>query len=145
MKGRKRHWWWNIVIVLTLVSCILAFVIHFKNWTRTESDHIKILSGIYYQEIAFSEVNTVQMVDRIPALERLNGFSVMQKEKGVFKDSLSQTKVYVFIDDLTQQKIRLTHKDSLLLFLNFTDSIKTKTMFDFLNAKAQENKSKELP
>ena len=57
----------------------------------------------------------------------------------MFKDSLANTKVYVFVDDLTLQKIRLVHHDSLQLYLNFSDSIETKKMYDFLSQKIGEN------
>lgn len=68
-------------------------------------------------------------------MERSSGFSWMEKEKGVFKDSLTQSKVYVFVDDLRQQKIRLVHKDSLKVFLNFSDSLLTQKIYQDLSEK----------
>ena len=64
-------------------------------------------------------------MDKLPEMDRKNGFSWMAKEKGVFKDSLTAAKVYVFVDDLRQQKLRIVHHDSLKLFVNFKDSLET--------------------
>lgn len=68
-------------------------------------------------------------------MERSHGFSWLAKEKGVFQDSLTQSKVYVFVDDLRQQKIRLVHNDSLKIFLNFSDSLLTQKVYEELNEK----------
>ncbi|WP_422861905.1 hypothetical protein [Flagellimonas sp. W118] len=133
MNKKKRHGFWNVLIVLTLIICVFAFIIHYKNWHKIEEGELRILSGIYYQKIPISEIDSVMLVDRIPELERSNGFSWAAIEKGVFKDSLTDTKVYVFVDDLRQQKIRLVHDDSLKLFLNFKDSLETQKVYHLLN------------
>nr|WP_298793290.1 hypothetical protein [uncultured Allomuricauda sp.] len=133
MNKKKRHGFWNVLIVLTLIICVFAFIIHYKNWHKIEEGELRILSGIYYQKIPISEIDSVMLVDRIPELERSNGFSWAATEKGVFKDSLTDTKVYVFVDDLRQQKIRLVHDDSLKLFLNFKDSLETQKVYHLLN------------
>ncbi|MEX0316026.1 MAG: hypothetical protein AB3N18_17740 [Allomuricauda sp.] len=132
MNKKKRHWFWNVLIVLTLIICVFAFVIHYKNWHKIEEGELKILSGIYYQKIPLAEIDSVMFVDKLPEMERSNGFSWDAKEKGVFKDSLTQTKVYVFVDDLRQQKIRLVHGDSLKVFLNFKDSLETQRVYGTL-------------
>ncbi|AWX44759.1 hypothetical protein HME9304_01762 [Flagellimonas maritima] len=142
MSRKKRHWLWNILIVLTLIACVFAFILHYKNWHKVEEGRLKILSGIYYQNIPLTEMDSIQWVDKIPELERSNGFSWMEKEKGVFKDSLTQTKVYVFVDDLRQQKIRLVHNDSLKMFINFKDSLQTQSLFNFIDAGLQEKLEK---
>ncbi len=139
MNKKKRHWLWNVLIVLTLIVCILAFVEHSKNWHKIEDGKLKILSGIYYQAIPISEIDSIKLVDKLPEMERSNGFSWMAKEKGVFKDSLTQTKVYVFVDDLRQQKIRLVHGDSLKIFLNFNDSLQTQKVYHRLNEELLAN------
>jgi len=133
---KKRHWLWNFLIAMTVIVCILAFTAHYKNWTKIESDHIKILSGVYYKELKFSEIDSIEMVDRIPQMERINGFSAWAKEKGIFKDSLNEkNKVYVYVDNLIHPKIKLVHCDSLKLFFNFSDSTKTQAMYQFLLGK----------
>ena len=132
---RRRHWFWNLLIVLTLIVCALAFMAHYKSWTKIENDTFKVLSGIYYKELPFLEMDSVAMVEKIPPMERISGFSVKAMEKGVFKDSLSLGKTYVFVDDLHRQKIRLVYRDSLKLFLNFSDSTETSKMYLFLKAK----------
>lgn len=139
MNKKKRHGFWNVLIVLTLVVCVLAFIIHYKNWHKIEEGELRILSGIYYQKIPISEIDSIMFVDRIPEMERSNGFSWEVTEKGVFKDSLTETKVYVFVDDLSQQKIRLVHDDSLKLFLNFKDSLETQKVYDLLNEELLAN------
>lgn len=132
---RKRHWLWNVLILITVVACILAFAAHYKNWIKIGPDQIKILSGVYYVELPFADLDSIDMVAKIPSMERINGFSVKAIEKGIFTDSLTNTKTYVYVDDLRQEKIRLVYRDSLKLYLNFTDSIQTRTLHDFLRDK----------
>lgn len=143
MSKRKRHWLWNVLIVLTLVLCVLAFVEHYKNWHKIEQGNFRIFSGIYYQKIPLSELDSVLLVDKLPEMERSNGFSWMEREKGVFKDSVTQTKVYVFVDDLYQQKIKLVHHDSLKMYVNLRDSLKTAELFAILHTELLNNKETE--
>ncbi|MEH6679766.1 MAG: hypothetical protein V7724_04420 [Sediminicola sp.] len=131
----KKHWFWNLIIVLTIVVVLVAFMAHYKNWTRINPDSIEILSGIYHTELHYSEIDSVLMVPKIPSLERVNGFSAFQKEKGVFRDSLSDTEVYIYVDRLSQSKIKLVYQDSLKVFLNFADSTETALMYQFLSNK----------
>ena len=141
MKGEKRHWFWNILIVLTIIVCLLSFLAHYKNWIWKKADSIEILSGVYYMELPFKTMNEVSMVSKIPSLDRKNGFSAWEKEKGIFKDSLNEEKlVYVYVDNLYHPKIRLIYNDSLLLFINLSDSVKTKELYLYLEEKidAQE-------
>lgn len=78
------------------------------------------------------------MVGKIPPMERLNGFSVLEKEKGLFrefKDSLTTKKVHVYVDNLSNQKIKMVYNDSSKLYINFVDSLKTQELFTFLKGK----------
>jgi hypothetical protein len=87
-------------------------------------------------ELPFNTMNEVSMVSKIPSLDRKNGFSAWEKEKGIFKDSLNEEKlVYVYVDNLRHPKIRLTYNDSLLLFINLSDSVKTKELYLYLEEK----------
>ena len=132
---------WNILIVVTIVASVTAFVAHYKNWTKTEGDEFKVLSGIYYQKFNFAELETVEFVERLPPMDRLNGFSAFDKGKGVyqeFKDSLTDKKAYVFIDNFSGRKIRLVKKDSSQLFINLKDSIETDELFQFFQSKLEE-------
>ncbi|MBO0342286.1 MAG: hypothetical protein VX798_16685 [Bacteroidota bacterium] len=140
MTSKKRHWLWNVLIVLTVILCVLAFVEHYKNWHKIEEGNLKILSGIYYQKIPLAELDSVLLVDKLPEMERSSGFSWMEKEKGVFNDSITNTKVYVFVDDLYQQKIKVVHHDSLKMYVNLKDSIKTEELFAFLQTELLNNK-----
>jgi hypothetical protein len=140
MAAKKRHWFWNILIVLTLLVCLCAFAAHYKNWTRIEPDKMTILSGIYYHDLKFADLDQVEWVHRIPPMVRLNGFSAFEKGKGVyqeFKDTLTDRKVYVFVDNFDQQKIRLVNKDASQLYLNLKDSLETIEMFDFFKEKIE--------
>lgn len=147
MATKSKHWFWNILIVLTVVICLMAFAAHYKNWTRIEPDKMTILSGIYYHDLKFNELDKIEWVDKIPPMVRLNGFSAFEKGKGVyqeFKDTLTDRKVYVFVDNFEEQKIRLINKDSSQLFLNMKDSIETVEMFDFFKDKIElQNKTQE--
>jgi hypothetical protein len=138
MKGKKRHWLWNLLIILTVIVSILSFMGHYKNWIWKKTDRIQILSGIYYMQLPFNSMNNVAMVSKIPSLDRKNGFSAWEKEKGIFKDSLNEEKlVYIFVDNLNDQKIKLTYKDSLQLFINLSDSTKTKELYLYLEEKIE--------
>lgn len=138
MKGKKRHWLWNLLIILTVIVSILSFMAHYKNWIWKKADRIQILSGIYYMELPFNSMNNVSMVSKIPSLDRKNGFSAWEKEKGIFRDSLNEEKlVYIYVDNLNDQKINLIYKDSLQLFINLSDSTKTKELYLYLEEKIE--------
>lgn len=139
MKENKKNWFWNIVILFTLIACISAFVLHYKNWSEFEDGNFQIVSGMYKQRIALDDIDSLSFVDKLPEMERKNGFSWMAKEKGVFKDSLSVAKVYVFVDDLRQQKLRIVHHDSLQLFVNFTDSLETQEVYTRLKIALEQD------
>jgi hypothetical protein len=117
----------------------MAFVLHYKNWSKFEEGHFQVVSGIYKQRIPLDAIDSLSFVDRLPEMERKNGFSWMAKEKGVFKDSLVDAKVYVFVDDLRQQKLRIVHHDSLKLFVNFKDSLETDRIYKSLAAVLEED------
>jgi len=139
--AKKRHGFWNVIIVLTVIICLAAFTVHYKNWTKVEQTEFKILSGFYYKKLSFSEIDSVEMIEKIPPMERLNGFSALQKEKGLFrefKDSLSDKKVHVYVDNLANQKIKVVYNDSAKLYINYVDSLKTQKLFTFLKNKIQE-------
>lgn len=142
MAAKKRHWFLNILIVLTVIVCVSAFAAHYKNWTRIEPDKMTILSGVYYHDLKFEDLETVDWVDRIPPMKRLNGFSAFEKGKGVyqdFKDTLTDKKVYVFVDNFQQQKIHLRTKDDSQLFMNLKDSVETVELFNFFSEKIVAN------
>lgn len=130
MRKNSKNWFWNIVIVLTVLFSIAAFVLHYKNWSKFEDGHFQVISGIYKEKIVLSDINSVGFVEKLPQMERTSGFSWLAREKGVFKDSITASKVYVFVDDLRQQKIRLVYKDSLKLYINFSDSLQTNRVYE---------------
>ena len=80
-------------------------------------------------------MDSVVWVDKIPPMERLNGFSAFEKEKGIFrefKDSLTDKKVNVYVDNLWNQKIKVVYDDSLKLYINYADSLETVQLFNLL-------------
>ncbi|MGY8914230.1 MAG: hypothetical protein ACKVJF_04000, partial [Flavobacteriales bacterium] len=95
-KKNKRPWMLNMLIVVTIIVVFLVFTAHYKNWIKTENDSIEILSGIYFKELLYSDIDSLKMVQKIPSLERINGFSAMEREKGLFRDSIYETEVYMF-------------------------------------------------
>ncbi len=130
---KKNNWFWNLVIILTVAVCILAFVLHYKNWVKIEEGDFQVVSGIYRQRIPLMEINSVDFVPKIPNMERKNGFSWLSREKGIFLDSITGAKIYVFVDDLKQRKIRVIHKDTVQLYLNLSDSLATQGIYDDLS------------
>ena len=137
---KKSNWFWNAVIVLTVIGCAFAFGLHYKNWIEIEEDTLKIISGIYSQKIPLAQINSIEFVSKLPEMERKNGFSWLAKEKGVFKDSISGNTAYVFVDDLRQQKARLIHSDSLLLYFNLADSLETTKFYEEISSKVSQIK-----
>src|SRR5690606_34357341 len=113
----KRSPFWNSIIVATLLLCIFAFVEHYKNWYDLKDGSFKIVSGAYYQKIPLDQVDSLLLVDRLPEMQRHSGFSWKAKEKGIFTDSVHGFDVHVFVDDLWQQKIKMVHHDSLILYV----------------------------
>ncbi|NNK18852.1 MAG: hypothetical protein HKP49_06830 [Maribacter sp.] len=135
---KKRNPFWNVILVLTILVCLMAFVLHYKNWTKIEPDEFKILSGFYYKKLRYSALDSVVFVSKIPPMDRLNGFSVLEKEKGLFrefKDSLTDKKVHVYVDNLSDQKIKVVYNDSSKLYINYADSVKTQELFTLLKGK----------
>lgn len=134
MAQKKRHWLWNILIVLTCIICALAFALHYKNWTQVEEDRLTIMSGFYYTEILFEDLQEVSLVPKIPELDRVSGFSAWEIEKGIFQDTILDIKnIRMYIDDLQQEKIKLDRTNASSVYVNFKDSLKTKEMYDFLS------------
>lgn len=133
MIKKKNNWFWNFLIVFTLLVCIAAFVLHYKNWSKFEEGHFQVMSGIYKEKILLSDIDSIQLVEKLPEMERTNGFSWLAREKGVFKDSLTANKVYVFVDDLRLPKIKLVYKDSLKLYINYLDTLETNRVYVKLN------------
>jgi hypothetical protein len=131
MPKRKRHWGLNLLIIIVVIACILAFVAHAKNWIQTEGDRVQILSGIFYEDIKLGQMDSLIWVDKIPQMERKRGFSAWAIEKGIFADSLYPDKrITVFVDNLRNRKIKMVYGDSLVLFLNYSDSVKTDVLFN---------------
>ena len=141
---KKRNRFWNVIVVLTVIICLIAFAAHYKNWTKIKPDGIQVLSGFYYAQIKFSDLDSVLLVEKIPPMVRLHGFSALEKEKGIFrefKDSLTAKKVHVYVDNLQLRKIKLVFHDSLHLYINLADSTETQQMYQFLlNKKKQSYK-----
>lgn len=138
MRLTKNHWVWTVLLIVTVILCAAILILHFKNWISNDSQSLKLRSGFYTVEIPYSELDSLVVVERIPPMERLNGFSALEKEKGIFrefKDSLTDKKVYVFVDNIDQKKVKLVYKDSTYLYFNLKDSVKTINLLDELTAK----------
>jgi hypothetical protein len=142
VRQKKGFWIWNLLLGFTVVICALAFLSHSKNWIKIKDDRMRIISGFYIKNLDFAALDSVVMVERLPPMIRLSGFSAFDKGKGIyreFKDTLTDKKVFVFVDNFSNHKIRLVTYDSDQLFVNLRDSLETDTLFQFLQAKAQAN------
>lgn len=136
---QRRHWFWNLLLILSLLVCLLAFVAHYRNWTRLQPHRMQLLSGLYYVELPYAELDSVLWIEKIPHMERDHGFSAGAREKGVFRDSLISTRpVYVFVDNLRQAKIKIRYQDTLTLYLNFADSTETVSVYRLLEQKLMD-------
>ena len=113
MAVKKRHWFWNLLMVITVIVCISALVMHYKNWIQTKPDKVQILSGFYNINVPYAEMDSVMFVEKIPPMQRL------------------------FVDNISQQKIKVVYKDSLKLYVNRKDSLRTLELFDFLKGKLE--------
>ena len=134
-----------MLIILVVIACIMAFVAHSKNWIKTEGDRVQILSGIFYEDIQISKMDSLNWVDKIPQMERKRGFSAWAVEKGIFLDSLNPDKrISVFVDNLRNRKIKMVYGDSLVVFLNYSDSIKTDVLFGQLTEQKEISKAQFL-
>ncbi|MEH6746092.1 MAG: hypothetical protein V7670_04565 [Maribacter arcticus] len=138
MRLIKNHWVWSVMLIVTVILCAVILILHFKNWISSDNESLKLRSGFYHVEIPYSDLDSVLLVDRMPPMERLNGFSALEKDKGVFrefKDSLTNKKVHVFVDNISQQKVKLVYEDSVYLYFNLKDSAETINLLDDLIAK----------
>jgi hypothetical protein len=138
MSAKDRPWFWNVALVLTVIVCASLLLSHYKNWVTEQPRALRIVSGFYHVNLPYQELDSVVWAERLPPMERLRGFSALQKEKGVFrefKDSLTNKKVYVFVDNIAQQKIKLVYGDSGQLYLNLKDSTATLRLFNNLLGK----------
>lgn len=138
----KNSWFWNIILVLTVILCVTVLTMHFKNWVSHEGDTLKLKSGFYNVEVPYIDLDSIILVERLPPMERLNGFSALEKEKGIFrafKDSLTNKKVYVFVDNINQQKLKIVYKDSSHVYVNLKDSVKTLDLMHDLTEKVNAN------
>lgn len=143
MNLSKRLWFWNVVLVLTVIFCVFTLILHFKNWVSVNEAGITVRSGFYNKVLAYKDIDSVVLVERIPPMERLNGFSALEKEKGIFrefKDSLTNKKVHVFVDNIKNQKLKLVYKDSLYVYLNLKDSVQTMELMQTVSKKIEADK-----
>lgn len=143
MNLSKRLWFWNVVLVLTVIFCVFTLILHFKNWVSVNEAGITVRSGFYNKVLSYKDIDSVVLVERIPPMERLNGFSALEKEKGIFrefKDSLTNKKVHVFVDNIKNQKLKLVYKDSLYVYLNLKDSVQTMELMQTVSKKIEADK-----
>ncbi|GGD48327.1 hypothetical protein [Muriicola marianensis] len=137
---KKRHWLWNLVIGFTVLVCLGAFVLHYKNWIKEEEGGVVLFSGFYVSEIRYGALESLQMVPRIPEMERKSGFSVWGVEKGIFRDTLSGVEgIRVYVDELKYPKILIEQKEYPPIYLNFKDSLRTAVFFERLKGKMDES------
>lgn len=143
MNRTRRHWWLNLLIVATVILSILAFAAHSRTWKRSKADSVQFMTGFYYAEIPYREIDSLSWKEQLPQLERDHGFSFWAREKGRFRDSLFPGRpIYIFVDDLRHPKLKISYRDSLTLFLNFTDSVETHGMYELLLEKMNPDSDK---
>ncbi|HDZ04648.1 hypothetical protein LCGC14_0354600 [marine sediment metagenome] len=138
MHSSKKNWVWSITLIVTVIVCGFILILHVKNWVGDDVSSLSLRSGFYNVEIPLNELDSVVLVERIPPMQRLHGFSAFDKEKGIFrefKDSLTDKKVRVFVDNINQNKVKLVYKDSTYVYFNLKDSVETVQLFQKLSTK----------
>ncbi len=138
MHSFKKNWIWTLILIITVISCVAVLILHVKNWVTNDANSLGLRSGFYTIEIPLNELDSVMFVERIPPMQRLHGFSALDKEKGVFrefKDSLTDKKVHVFVDNINQNKVKLVYNDSTYVYFNLKDSVETVQLFQKLNSR----------
>lgn len=138
MHSSKKNWVWTIALIITVIVCAFVLTLHIKNWVDDDVNSLSLRSGFYNVEIPLNELDSVVLVERIPPMQRLHGFSAFDKEKGVFrefKDSLTDKKVRVFVDNINQNKVKLVYKDSAYVYFNLKDSVETVRLFQKLSTR----------
>tara|TARA_R110002153_G_scaffold254055_2_gene412373 strand:+ start:773 stop:1213 length:441 start_codon:yes stop_codon:yes gene_type:complete len=138
MHSSKKNWVWTIALIITVIVCAFVLTLHIKNWVDDDVNSLSLRSGFYNVEIPLNELDSVVLVERIPPMQRLHGFSAFDKEKGVFrefKDSLTVKKVRVFVDNINQNKVKLVYKDSAYVYFNLKDSVETVQLFQKLSTR----------
>ena len=141
MHSSKKNWIWTITLIITVICCAAVLILHVKNWVTSDNNTLGLRSGFYNVEIPLSELDSVVFVERIPPMQRLHGFSALEKEKGVFrefKDSLTDKKVHVFVDNINQNKVKLVYKDSSYVYFNLKDSVETVQLFQKLSTNTSD-------
>ena len=137
MHSSKKNWIWTITLIVTIICCAAVLILHVKNWVTSDVNTLGLRSGFYNVEIPLNELDSVVFVERIPPMQRLHGFSALEKEKGIFrefKDSLTDKKVHVFVDNINQNKVKLVYKDSSYVYFNLKDSVETVQLFQKLSS-----------
>lgn len=137
MHSSKKNWIWTVTLIVTVICCVSVLILHVKNWVTDDATSLGLRSGFYNVEVPLSELDSVVFVNRIPPMQRLHGFSALEKEKGVFrefKDSLTNKKVHVFVDNINNNKIKLVYKDSAYVYFNLKDSVETVQLFQKLSS-----------
>ena len=137
MHSSKKNWIWTITLIVTIICCAAVLILHVKNWVTSDANTLGLRSGFYNIEIPLNELDSVVFVERIPPMQRLHGFSALEKEKGIFrefKDSLTDKKVHVFVDNINQNKVKLVYKDSSYVYFNLKDSVETVQLFQKLSS-----------
>ncbi|WP_141402437.1 hypothetical protein [Sediminicola luteus] len=135
-KPRKYLW---IMVILAVLLCGAALLSHTKNWIQIERDQFKVTSGFYRNSIAFTELDSVVLVDSLPRKQRKHGFTVRGREKGVYQNLEDSTTVYVFLDRAEGPKVKLVYQDSLRLFVNYRDSLDTQALFETIQLRLPQS------
>ncbi len=139
MAKRKKHWLWNVVIGLTVLVCLAAFILHSKNWVKEEEKGFTLITGFYSSEVNYKEVESIGIVPRIPEMERESGFSVWGVEKGIFRDTLESLEgIRVYVDELKYPKIVLHLRGSAPIYFNFRDSLETDLFYRKLSDRLKD-------
>ncbi len=123
--------------LVTALVCLVVLVAHTKNWVQEDGKVLRIRTGFYHSEVPLAALDSVSLLERLPPMKRLRGFSALDSEKGIFqefKDSLTDKEIPVYVDNITQPKIALVYNDSLKLYFNLKDSTATQRAFERLRA-----------
>ncbi len=125
----------NTYIVLFLIGALCVFLYYATRESDIEITKERIeVSGLYHFSIKMKDIDSIKVVDELPKFVlRTNGFDVGVVKKGFFKTEKGE--IYkLSLHTNKKPYIKIYHSTDQILFLNYSDSVRTLQLFDNIKA-----------